>query len=901
MTSRLLKDPRERFTCCCISPKDKNVVLFGTNLGHIFQVRLKKLSKLHTESLNDFSCIDIIEPFKLRFKPFNSYIRALKRLDKDNLIVISANGGITIVDLNSENYINIQGELWDTRNRLWRVLIINKEKFITVGSYGKMQIWEKKKNIWKKIIEKRHGSPSFFCLDWYDKDNDKIITNDYRGFTELWNTNLVHLKTWNLASNLQELIKLEDKLITVTRFGDMLVYQEKNDDFFQIERFDCSRSTSVSIIREITNREEFLAGFNDNLFIFNKNFTEYKTAKTSCIDFLLINDQILILTQKDLILLNSNELTVPEDYIKYKYIHVGFIGNSRSGKTTLCQRLIKDEYFSEIPSSLGTHIWLHELTDKQKIYYIDMAGQESELPYYLPKLKTCQIIFVIFRHNQSKNEFLQAIDYYNLFLKRLPYCQIFLIESMIDEREGFSRRLKREILNKNNISTDHWIQVSAKEGKNIDQLLSILENKQIWEMAYPITESTINNAILSILQESFETKFESISVKGMQRLLKEKYANINLPDFRKIIEKLAYEGLMLFLPESDNIILDTSDNQKLQSQILIILHEEQGFIQIGKIIKLCIEDLGNIEFMNEYIYQFLKYLEREELALLIPVKNEIKKIDDIENIILWDALEDKKIFDNKISKFKTISFKLKNPIQIIELIIFATKNIGKISFITRKQIGFEGSPRIIFELDEISSSNSDYTNVTVNIDTSPEKEKIIVEFFKKKEILMFGSQISYSLDQYENLINRGECETIEFKATFKWDIEENRVNKDLPEMATQSVCAFSNSHQGGIIFIGIKDDKSIYGIEKDLQKIFKNIDKFRQGLAQKVREDLGQGVIYNTELIEKEQKQVFIINVKPAKGPIYFKQSQYFVRRGSSNHNCTPRETQDHIRSRFNN
>lgn len=901
MTSSLFKDYKEKFTCCCISPKDKNIVFIGTNKGQIFQVRIKKVPKIHTESLKDFSCIDIKEPFNLHFKPFRSYVRALKRLDEDNLITISAYGGIKILDLNSKDYITIQDALDDTRNRLWRILIISTEKFITVGSYGKMQLWEKKKNIWKKIIEKRHGSPSFFCLDWYDKDDDKIITNDYRGYTELWNTNLILLKRWNLTSNLQELIKLEDKLITVTRFGDTIVYQKKKDDYFQIERFNCSRSTSVSIIRKIAKREEFLAGFNDNFFIFNKNFTEYKSAKTPCIDILSIDNNIFILTPNDLIPFNPNELTVPEHYIKYKYIHVGFIGNSRSGKTTLCQRLIKDKYISEIPSSLGTHIWLHELTDKQKIYYIDMAGQESELPYYLPKLKTCQIIFVVFRHNQSKNEFLQAIEYYNLFLKRLPNCQIFLIESMIDEREGFSRRLKKEILNQNNISTDHWIQVSAKKGSNIDLLLSILQDKQKWDRAYPITESSINNAILSILQESYETKFEYISVKEMQKLLKQKYANINLPDFRKIIGKLANEGLILFLPESDNIILDTSDNQKLQSQILIILHEEQGFIQIGKLIKLCNEDLGEIKFMNEYIYQFLNYLEKEELALLIPVKDEIRKLDDIENIILWDALEDEKLFDNKVSKYKTINFKLKNPIQIIELIIFATKNLGKISFITRKQIGFKGSPRIIFELDDISSSKSDFTNIIVNIENSPEKERILIEFFRDKEILMFGSQISYSLDEYENLIYRGECDTIEFKATFKWDIEENRVNKDLPEMLTQSICAFSNSHQGGMVFIGIKDDKSIYGIEKDLQKIFKSIDTFRQEIAKKVREDLGQGVIYKTELIEKEQKQIFIINVKPAKQPIYFKQSQYFLRRGSSNHNCTPRETQEHIRSRFNN
>lgn len=48
-------------------------------------------------------------------------------------------------------------------------------------------------------------------------------------------------------------------------------------------------------------------------------------------------------------------------------------------------------------------------------------------------------------------------------------------------------------------------------------------------------------------------------------------------------------------------------------------------------------------------------------------------------------------------------------------------------------------------------------------------------------------------------------------------------------------------------------------------------------------------------------KKKFIFKIQPTKEPIYFKGSKYYVRRGTSNHNCTAKETQGHIKSRSTN
>ena len=148
-------------------------------------------------------------------------------------------------------------------------------------------------------------------------------------------------------------------------------------------------------------------------------------------------------------------------------------------------------------------------------------------------------------------------------------------------------------------------------------------------------------------------------------------------------------------------------------------------------------------------------------------------------------------------------------------------------------------------------------------------------------------------------INQRENENIEFKESFKWDIKEKKVNKVLPKMVTKSICAFSNSN-GGKMFIGVRDDdKKIMGIDNDIKNIYKNTDKFEQDVCIKIREDLGQGVVYTSKIVKIEDKLIYYIDVKPSKQAVYFVNREYFVRRGTSNHNCNPKEASEHKSNRY--
>ena len=108
----------------------------------------------------------------------------------------------------------------------------------------------------------------------------------------------------------------------------------------------------------------------------------------------------------------------------------------------------------------------------------------------------------------------------------------------------------------------------------------------------------------------------------------------------------------------------------------------------------------------------------------------------------------------------------------------------------------------------------------------------------------FGEVIRDLLfDQYlhshrsaEELIQRGESKTLEFKSTLRWNLVEDRKDDQrVTHAALKTIAAFLNT-EGGDLLLGVADDGAVVGIERDR---LENDDKFMRHLAQVVRNGLG--------------------------------------------------------------
>ena len=155
--------------------------------------------------------------------------------------------------------------------------------------------------------------------------------------------------------------------------------------------------------------------------------------------------------------------------------------------------------------------------------------------------------------------------------------------------------------------------------------------------------------------------------------------------------------------------------------------------------------------------------------------------------------------------------------------------------------------------------------------------------------------------QLEEIINRGENEGVEFKASLRWDYKLKQVNKELEISVAKTVCAMLNS-KGGLIFIGVSDDKSTIGIEKDYETLRKqNSDGFMQYLVQVISNYLGvEYSRYISFRIHKlDGKEICVVSVSRSVKPAFVKYSnreEFYIRMSSTSQPLNVKEAIEYIK-----
>lgn len=178
----------------------------------------------------------------------------------------------------------------------------------------------------------------------------------------------------------------------------------------------------------------------------------------------------------------------------------------------------------------------------------------------------------------------------------------------------------------------------------------------------------------------------------------------------------------------------------------------------------------------------------------------------------------------------------------------------------------------------------------------------------------FGEAIKNLLfDQYlrthrqaEELIKRGESKTLEFKSTLRWNLKENKQDDaKITHAVLKTIAAFLNT-EGGDLLIGVADDRSIVGIEKDR---LDNEDNFMLHLAQVVRNGLGDraGTCIDPKIQIVDGKTVCVVICQRSPEPVFLKwkgleaapDGDLYVRSGPGTVKLPPDSAKEYIRTRF--
>jgi type I restriction enzyme R subunit len=178
----------------------------------------------------------------------------------------------------------------------------------------------------------------------------------------------------------------------------------------------------------------------------------------------------------------------------------------------------------------------------------------------------------------------------------------------------------------------------------------------------------------------------------------------------------------------------------------------------------------------------------------------------------------------------------------------------------------------------------------------------------------FGEAIkNFLFDQYlrahrnaEELIKRGESKTLEFKSTLRWNLKEDRQDdKGVTHAVLKTIAAFLNT-EGGDLLLGVADDGSIVGIERDQ---LESDDKFMRHLAQVVHNGLGDraGTCIDPKTQIVQGKTVCVVSCQRSPEPMFLKwkgieaapEGDFFVRSGPGSVKLPASSAQEYIRTRF--
>lgn len=140
---------------------------------------------------------------------------------------------------------------------------------------------------------------------------------------------------------------------------------------------------------------------------------------------------------------------------------------------------------------------------------------------------------------------------------------------------------------------------------------------------------------------------------------------------------------------------------------------------------------------------------------------------------------------------------------------------------------------------------------------------------------------------YTKIISEGEHQNLEFKSTFGYNIQEENPDKNMKFIITKTIAGFLNS-DGGTLLIGVEDDGSILGLEKDYDCSFKKnkdsfLMEFRNNLESSFKDVIvRRNINYKIESING--KELLVVDIEKSTEHIFLKkenQKILFVRRGN--------------------
>jgi len=153
-------------------------------------------------------------------------------------------------------------------------------------------------------------------------------------------------------------------------------------------------------------------------------------------------------------------------------------------------------------------------------------------------------------------------------------------------------------------------------------------------------------------------------------------------------------------------------------------------------------------------------------------------------------------------------------------------------------------------------------------------------------VLVFAKSLKEETD-IDKIVRSGEHEKLEFKTTFRWDVNRGQVNKELEKAVMKTLAAFLNS-DGGQLIIGVDNKGQPVGLENDLASLPKpDTDGFENHFNNVFGIMIGPEFRRLVKLTfdKVNDKTVCLAEIEPSHKPVYLKTGEnedFYIRTGNA-------------------
>ena len=151
-----------------------------------------------------------------------------------------------------------------------------------------------------------------------------------------------------------------------------------------------------------------------------------------------------------------------------------------------------------------------------------------------------------------------------------------------------------------------------------------------------------------------------------------------------------------------------------------------------------------------------------------------------------------------------------------------------------------------------------------------------------------------------DIIANGESSEVEFKSTLRVNLHTGSKDPRIELAVMRTIAGFLNS-SGGILTIGVADDRTPLGIDADG---FENEDKMGLHLVNLIKDRIGPSMMQfiHARFEDYDSYRVMVIECSKAKTPAFVKDGnieRFYIRTGPSTTELSASQTQEYIKQRY--